>query len=332
MPSLKRKSTRPRSILYPLVVALACAGALALPAGTLAAPTATPELSFEPGSYDFGLQPIYQTAQATVQLKNDGAEEVWLESIGVTGSGSGNLWTDSSACWSSNPLAPGESCSLGVYFSPGEPTGYDAQLRVDGGGADFYADLSGEGASPYFAPDVNPVDFGVAKVGADGNTREIAIANEGNWPGGVFIAVISGGAVASYQILDENCTGRVLSPADACTVQVRFRPIVEGVKKATLSLFGESDGGTQISLTGTGAAPDLEPERPGVPSVPASTPGSAAAAVGVPAAGRQAKLRRAKARRARARRARVRARRQRLRRIQQRRAARLRHLRQRRAR
>jgi len=255
MLSFKRKSTRPSSIARLLATAAACFTALALPSAAVAAPVA-PELSFDPGSYDFGLRPVYQTVQGTIQLKNDGAEQAWFESIGVTGSGSGNVWVDSSACWSANPLQPGESCPLNLNFNPGEPTPYEARLRVDSGGSTFYASLSGEGGSPRFVPDASPVEFGVAKVGVDGATREISIANEGNWPGGVFIAVISGGAVASYQVLDENCTNRVLFPSDTCTVQVRFLPIAEGVKRATLSLFGESDGGTQVALTGTGAAPD----------------------------------------------------------------------------
>jgi len=274
MLSLERKSTRPSSTSRLLVAAVACFAALALPSAALAAPAA-PQLSLEPGSYDFGLQPVYQSAQATIQLKNDGAEQAWFESIGVVGPGSSNIWVDSNSCWSASPLQPGESCSLNVNFNPGEPTAYEAQLKVDSGGSSFYAGLSGEGGSPNFVPDANPVEFGVARVGAEGNTREIAVTNEGNWPGGVFIAVISGGAVASYQVLDENCTNRLLYPADSCTVQVRFRPVAEGVKKATLSMFGESDGGTQVILTGTGAAPDPVP----APIPPAASAGAGPGAV-----------------------------------------------------
>ncbi|HKI66492.1 MAG TPA: choice-of-anchor D domain-containing protein [Solirubrobacterales bacterium] len=273
MPSLKQSSKVP-STLALLASVIALLAVIALPASAAAAPSGPPELSFEPGDYDFGLQPVYSTSRATLQLRNEGAEQIWVESVNVVGSGAGTFWIGNSDCWS-GPVEPGAACSLEVSFGPNEPVDYEAQVRVTVAGTDFYADLSGEGASPYFVPDASPVDFGIAKVGGDGTTREVTVTNEGNWPGGVFIAVVSGGAVASYQLLDENCTNRALFPADTCTVQVRFRPIAEGVKKATLSLFGESDGGTQVALTGAGAAPD---------PVPASNPPAAASVAADPGA------------------------------------------------
>jgi HYDIN/CFA65/VesB-like, Ig-like domain len=298
MPTLQQKSTRPPSTLHLLVAAVACATAIAFPASGAAAPVS--QLSLEPGSYDFGLQPVYNSAHTDFQLRNDGSEEAWVESIEVVGSGAGTFWVGNSDCWG-GPVQPGGSCSIDVYFGPSEPVEYAATLRVRSAGADFEAGLGGEGASPRFTSEPNPVDFGSAKVGSEGATREIEVVNAGNWPGGMFIAVISGGAVASYQLLDENCTGRLIAPAEACTAQVRFRPVSEGVKRATLSLFGESDGGSQIVLTGVGAAPDPAPE-------PATPPAGASAAVSVPVAagGAAAAERRAEARRARERRLSVR--------------------------
>ena len=281
--SLKQSSKVPSTLVL-LASVVALIAAIALPASAAAAPSAPPELSFEPAEYDFGLQPVYSTSRETLQLRNEGAEQIWVESVNVLGPGAGTFWIGNSDCWS-GAVEPGAACSLEVSFGPNEPVGYEAQVRVTVAGVDFYADLSGEGASPYFVSDVNPVDFGIAKVGAEGNTREITVTNEGNWPGGVFIAVISGGAVASYQLLDENCTNRALYPADTCTVQVRFRPIAEGVKKATLSLFGESDGGAQVTLTGTGAAPDPV-SAPNPPAAASAAAGPGVVTVVVPRAKR----------------------------------------------
>jgi len=275
MLTLKQKSkSSPRTTVFLFAILLTVAAtALIRPAAGLAAPVGEPTLSFEPGSYDFGLQPIYNTAQAGLELRNDGGEEVWIESLQTTGPDSGSFWVNNSDCWS-GPVQPGESCSLELNFNPNEPLAeYTAQLRASSNGFDFYADLSGTGASPWFTAEPNPVDFGPAKVDGEGVTREIEVTNSGNWPGGVFIAVISGGAVGSFQLLDESCTNRLLAPAETCTAQIRFQPLSEGVKKATFSLFGESDGGSQVVLTGTGTPPDPAPE----PAVP-STPGAAAVA------------------------------------------------------
>jgi hypothetical protein len=87
-----------------------------------------------------------------------------------------------------------------------------------------------------------------------GRPRDARPAGSGRRPRGPRRT--SRGAVGSYQLLDENCTGHPLAPAATCTLQVRFRPLSEGVKTASLGLFGESDGGTQVILTGVGSAPE----------------------------------------------------------------------------
>ena len=85
-------------------------------------------------------------------------------------------------------------------------------------------------------------------VGSGGVTKTIDVTNEGNMPGGAFIAVISGGAVGSFHLLDENCTGIPLSPDATCNLQVSFDPISTGAKTARLFLVGDGDGGAQITL------------------------------------------------------------------------------------
>lgn len=63
-------------------------------------------------------------------------------------------------------------------------------------------------------------------------------------------------SVGAERVRAESCTGVELVSAATCTLQVRFQPVSEGVKKATLGLFGESEGPTPIVLTGVGMAPD----------------------------------------------------------------------------
>jgi hypothetical protein len=63
------------------------------------------------------------------------------------------------------------------------------------------------------------------------------------------------------------------------------------VKKATLGLFGDSDGGTQIILTGVGSAPGQVPD-----SSPVAAGGSAGANVAGSSAGPPAKHHRRRSR------------------------------------
>ncbi|MET0306907.1 MAG: choice-of-anchor D domain-containing protein [Solirubrobacterales bacterium] len=260
MLSIRQKSKPARTTFILLGFAIALLALMATrPAAGLAAPpepVEPPQLSVEPGSYDFGLHPLnWGSTQTYFQLRNAGAEAFQISSGEITGPGSGAFSTGYSNCYGTT-LQPGESCSAQVYFGPYDAVEYNAQFRVNVGSYSFSADLSGTGGRATFAPAANPTDFGVAKVGSAGTIREITISNTGNMPGGMFIAVIAGGAIGSFQIIDENCTGVEIAPAATCTVQVRFQPASEGVKKATLGLFGENEGPTPIVLTGVGSAPD----------------------------------------------------------------------------
>lgn len=263
MPSLKQKSkpTRTTAVLFAMlftflaVVAVRPAAGLAAPLEPPAEPE-PPQLVIEPGSYDFGVQPLnWGSRETNFQLRNAGTEAFQVGSPEIVGPGHEAFWADYSPCYGSF-LQPGESCSVRVYFGPQNAVEYAAQFRVSVGSYSFSADLTGIGGRAAFSPASNPTDFGVVKVGSAGAIREIQITNTGNMPGGVFIAVIAGGAIGSFQILDESCTGVELVPAATCTVQVRFQPLSEGVKKATLGLFGESEGPTPLVVTGVGSAPD----------------------------------------------------------------------------
>jgi hypothetical protein len=281
MPSLRHSSKPSRTPIVLLAMVFTVLAVMAIrPLASLAAPIEPPaepeppQLSFEPGSYDFGLQSVNNgSSQANFQLRNIGSEAVHVDSVEISPSGDGSFSTNTMC--PGMTLQPNETCWVQVYFGPRNASGYAAQLRANTGPYSFTAELTGTGGRASLEPAFNPTDFGVAKVGSAGAVHEITVTNTGNMPGGAFIAVISGGAVGSFQLLDENCTGRQLAPAATCTLQVRFRPLSEGVKTAMLGLFGDSDGGTQIALTGVGSAPD---PAPSAASGPTAAGGSVAAA------------------------------------------------------
>jgi hypothetical protein len=214
------------------------------------------QLAFEPGSYDFGLQPLNDNpSQATLRLRNNGTAPAQVSSTEISG-GNGAFWPGPSDC-NGRTLNPNETCSVQIYFGPYDAVPFSAQLRASSeGGANFTADLSGEGGRPILSAATDPTNFGSAPVGSGGVTKTIDVTNKGNLPGSAFIAVISGGAVGSFHLLDENCTGVLLSPAATCNLQVSFEPLSTGAKTARLFLVADGDGGTQITLSGIGVEPE----------------------------------------------------------------------------
>jgi hypothetical protein len=266
--SLRSKSESARSASAATFLIAVCALLAAIPAVASAAPQPgeeppLPEIAFEPGSYDFGLHEANrETSQTNFQLRNVGSVPAPLYSILVVGSGSGAFWTGNSDCFN-HPLEPNETCSIQVSFNPYDVEPFSAQLRAESeAGTSFTAELSGEGGRPELTPAANPTNFGSVAVGSAGVTKTIDVTNEGNMPGGAFIAIISGGAVGSFHLLDENCTGIPLSPDTTCNLQVNFNPISSGAKTARLFLVGDGEGGAQISLTGVGL--DSESQSGGV--------------------------------------------------------------------
>jgi hypothetical protein len=268
--SFRSKSKPARRASATTLIVAACA-LLAIPALAAAAPTEgneppLPQLAFEPGSYDFGLQEANRAnSQANFQLRNVGSVPAPVYSVNIFGPGSGAFWTGNIDCFS-HPLEPGETCSVQVNFNPYDAVPFSAQLRAESdAGTSFTAELSGEGGRPALTAATNPTNFGSVPVGSGGVIRTIDVTNQGNMPGGAFIAVISGGAVGSFHLLDENCTGFLLSPAATCNLQVSFDPISTGAKTARLFLVGDGDGGAQISLTGVGLEPEPIAEGPDSP-------------------------------------------------------------------
>jgi len=271
-----RRSHAPAS-LFAMILS-ACALLLALPAAAFAAPSSPeeeaplPQLTFEPGSYDFGLQQANSSNQATLQLRNDGAVAAPVNSLEINGAGTFGISGSGTSCYGSN-LQPGQSCWVQVVFSPYDVASFSAQLRAySDSGTVFTAELNGEGGRARLTTAVDPTNFGSVAVGSPGMTRTIDVTNTGNIAGGAFIAVIAGGAIGSFQLLDENCSGVPLSPGATCNLVVRFQPVSTGAKTARLGLFGDSDGGAQITLTGVG----LEPEP--VAEGDSSSPSAAGAA------------------------------------------------------
>lgn len=273
--SLRSKSESARIASAAVFAAVCLILVAAIPALAAAAPAegeepAAPQLAFEPGSYDFGLlEANRENSQTSFQLRNVGSVPAPIYSIQTVGSGSGAFWTGNSDCFS-HPLEPNETCSIQVNFGPNDAVPFSAQLRAQSdAGTSFTAELSGEGGRPELTAATNPTNFGSVAVGAGGVTKTIDVTNEGNMPGGAFIAVISGGAVGSFHLLDENCTGIPLSPEATCNLQVSFDPISTGAKTARLFLVGDGDGGVQVTLTGVGL--ESTPQSGGAPPLQAST-------------------------------------------------------------
>jgi len=211
-----------------------------------------PQLSFGPTGLDFGIQRLNQSNSQGLQVTNSGEAGVRIGWVGTEGKDSNNFWISSNDCWNGRWLSPGESCWLQVTFNPWSMESYEALATVFADNVGFSATLTGTGGEALLAPESNPVEFGSVAIGGEGQLQTIVLRNEGNLGGTFFIAVIAGGAVGSFQLIDENCTGEEIAPGATCVAQVRFDPVGLGSKVARLAMFGDGGGGAMVFLRGEG--------------------------------------------------------------------------------
>jgi hypothetical protein len=230
---------------------------------SLVASAVVPQLAFGPASLDFGIVRVNQGSSQGLQVTNGGEAGTRIGSVGIEGKDTGNFWIGSSDCFNGRWLAPGESCWIQVNFNAWQATGYEATLTVDADNAPFSAELRGTGGEAMLMSEINPVEFGTAAIGGEGTVQTIHLSNEGNIAGGYFIAVIAGGDVASFELIDENCTGEEIAPGANCLAHVRFDPVGLGPKVARLAMFGDSNGGTMVFLRGEGEPATATPESHG---------------------------------------------------------------------
>jgi hypothetical protein len=222
-----------------------------------------PELAFEPGQYDFGLVERHSNSPRTnFTLRNTGAASVPLSNLEITGPDANEFWIPSSNCWGST-LSPGATCSVEVQFNANEEGSFSAAVSITAGGVGFQAPLAARAENPRVEASPAPLTFGPTSVGSR-QIEEMTLTNTGHLPVAFFIALISGGDIASFHLIEESCTSnvfagnpRILEPGDSCAAKIAFEPTGPGTKAATLSFFGGGEGPLQVPLEGDAVVPQV---------------------------------------------------------------------------
>jgi hypothetical protein len=152
-------------------------------------------------------------------------------------------------------LAPNESCSAAVVFSPSAAGTQRGTLGVQTETGTTQIALEGEGrAIP--AVDLGPTDFGSAPVGSAAE-RIVRFMNSGPSP----IAIAKSSAAGPFAIAADACSGTV-NPGANCEVRVQFHPAAAGSATGELLLAGANGGViAKGSLVGSGAG-TAQPLRP----------------------------------------------------------------------
>lgn len=247
-----------RSTRLARAICLTALALVALPAGTgMAAPSEedpppappAPQLTINPGSYDFGIVELNRGGQQSgLNVQNVG--EDWASvNTQITGPDASAFWFAWDGC-NGGSLSPWSTCGLGVQFNPNEPREYHATLRITSGDSEFTAELTGTGGLRQVTATPNPVDFGSAAVG-ESVTRSVVMSNTGNVFFQSMVAIPVGGDVGAFRLIEDGCSMQAMAPSASCKLKLRFTPYEAGGAEATLAIIGEGNP-ELIQLRGVG--------------------------------------------------------------------------------
>lgn len=167
-------------------------------------------------------------------------------------------FTVTNACGAS--LNAHSTCAIDVAFQPQSIGHIAAQITI----ADQYRTqtvaVSGTGIAPpgvSLSPLYN-LDFAATGVGQSSAPQTVTLTNNGGVPLNLASTVLTG----DFSILPGSDTcGVTLAPANACTLQIVFAPIVGGTRNGTLTITDSAPNSPQVlHLSGTGVDFALNPD------------------------------------------------------------------------
>jgi uncharacterized cupredoxin-like copper-binding protein len=220
--------------------------------------TEMPTLAVIPGALEFGSVAVGDTKSLDVQLTNlGGADAADLTISGATLSGTGASHF-SQTFGSSVSLAPGESTTVRVHFSPSATGTHTASLGIShsAGGSPFQVPLSGSGvaaAGPLLGASPSSLAFGSVTVG---QTAALGVELTNTGANDLTVQGATIGGTDAGQFSHDLGAAVTLAPGTSTTVTVTFAPSSDGTKSAALSVT-HSGGNSPLAVPvgGTGVAP-----------------------------------------------------------------------------
>jgi hypothetical protein len=196
------------------------------------------------------------SAEQTLTVTNTGQAPLVMGSLAIEGAHAGEFSvTDSS----SGTLAPGESRTIGVRFTPAARGVRTASLSISDNaeGSPHRVGLSGTGIAPEVLLSPSSLEFG-SQLLTTSNTQSVVLQNVGDAPLRVDTIALAGANVTDFSLASDGCAGQELLPGSICTLNVRFRPAAIGSRSASLVITDNAAGGPRVvPLSGTGGGPSI---------------------------------------------------------------------------
>lgn len=144
-------------------------------------------------------------------------------------------------------LGAGDTRTVAISGTGSVDGGFVADTSAAAGAADG---MAATGAALSVA--TTAVDFGEVPVGTRGDVRSVEIENVGAEPVEIATVRLGGLDAAVFSVVQDRCSGRLLSPGATCSIDVRFGPAEEGGWSARLIVRDPTGEGVDVDLGGSG--------------------------------------------------------------------------------
>jgi hypothetical protein len=216
---------------------------------------AVPEISVSTMDVDFGTVTVGQSTTEGATVTNTGEADLTISAVTVVGPDAAEF--TGSDLGGAITLAPGESVTGEITFSPTSAGAKSALLRIESDDPTQQATLIGLSGTGEAVPDISvdptSVDFGDVTVG-EAATDSVAVTNDGEAALDLSSVSVSGSDAGAFSVTDSG--DGTVAPGATTTIQLEFAPGSEGEKSAQLEIESSDpdDGTVTVDLSGTGVA------------------------------------------------------------------------------
>jgi len=244
-----------------LVVRSDAAGAS--PEAVLAGTGVAPRLVTRPQELEFGRVVVSETAERSLVLANEGTAPATLGSLTPVGPAAADFRVIGGGCIDGRTtvetLAPGDSCRLGVRFTPRAEGRRTARLRLgrdapDGPREVVLRATALPAPKPELSVTPKALGFSDQGVGRRSGIETLRLENTGDARLNLRGIRLTGEDAGDFQLVAGTCDGLpFLAPGGDCSVGVRFVPTAPGSRRARLEIRHDAAGGeTAVPLSGLG--------------------------------------------------------------------------------
>jgi hypothetical protein len=214
--------------------------------------TAAPAPTLVPGALSFASLAVGSESQPqTIQLFQPGSTAITVYGASVTGDFV--IYQDLCANF---VLGPGNSspCNILVSFLPSTTGVRTGSLIITSSGGTQYAYLSGTGtAAINVSVTPSSINFGTVGLNSTSYTQWVYITNTGSQTLDLNSITLTGANPGDF--LMTNPCGSTLAVGASCTVNVNFRPTMQGLRTGSVAVSDNAANSPQmVALSGTGNA------------------------------------------------------------------------------